>query len=365
MITVTVVLYRATAIVFYSFKSLGHLHLHTETEHMRNFSLRIGSHLLSHLYSTLVVDYISKIQFGRNILHFVFCTYHCLIVYCLPFEGSQLQTRVLPGSEFLLQTCTEIIVRRCTPEVRCQFGIFVHQFRACYVVAIQVTGMFVEFQTEVITVDDQITPVVFLDLRSNGRSIHNFYILQVHSRSLVGVQYKLVFGYGISGREQTFAVLQAISYIQQPFFAFAGFADVQFHSGSLLRSYVEVFYTTGTNYFTVSKQLPIQIVSGKVTEEVFVVHVHFAVLQVSRSCPDVLIIVTHFVHVRIGNTVGTDQTIIAEVLVVTVEVTAISVDSYTVFAFPTNGLVYKVPDETALQVGVFTDQIPIFFETAL
>jgi len=65
MITVTVVLYRATAIVFYSFKSLRHLHLHTETEHMRYFSLRIGSHLLSHLYSTLVVDYISKIQFGR------------------------------------------------------------------------------------------------------------------------------------------------------------------------------------------------------------------------------------------------------------------------------------------------------------
>ena len=55
----------------------------------------------------------------------------------------------------------------------------------------------------------------------------------------------------------------------------------------------------------------------------------------------------------IGVTVGADQTVVAEVVVgciEAVEVAAVSIDFNSVLAFPANGLVDKVPNETALRM---------------
>ena len=73
-------------------------------------------------------------------------------------------------------------------------------------------------------------------------------------------------------------------------------------------------------------------------------------------------------HVGIGVTVGADQTVVAEVVVgciEAVEVAAVSIDFNSVLAFPANGLVDEVPNETALQVRIFADDVPVFFESAL
>ena len=201
MVTVTVVFYRTTTVIFYRFEWLRHLHLHTKTEHGRYLCLLVGCHLLSYFHGTLVIDDISQIQTCRNVLHIIFCIYLYLVAYGFPFERSQLQSRILPSRKLLLQTCTEVIISRRTPEVRCQNSIFIHHFHTCHIVTAQVTTMFVEFQTEVLTVHNQITPVVLLHLRNYSSYVYAFCILQFHWRSLVRIQYKLVFRYGISGRK--------------------------------------------------------------------------------------------------------------------------------------------------------------------
>lgn len=58
----------------------------------------------------------------------------------------------------------------------------------------------------------------------------------------------------------------------------------------------------------------------------------------------------------IGDTVGADETVVAEIGItgiVSVEVSSISVDAYAAFAFPSYRLVHEIPDESALKLVVF------------
>ena len=71
---------------------------------------------------------------------------------------------------------------------------------------------------------------------------------------------------------------------------------------------------------------------------------------------------------RIGYAVGANQTVVVEVIirsVVFVEVAAIAVDAYSVFVFPVERLVYKVPDKSTLIFRIFADDVPVFFESSL
>jgi len=72
--------------------------------------------------------------------------------------------------------------------------------------------------------------------------------------------------------------------------------------------------------------------------------------------------------VRIGHTVGTNQTVVAEVIiraVIFIEVASVAVDIHSVFIFPMAGLVYEVPYKSTLIFRIFADDIPVFFESAL
>ena len=71
---------------------------------------------------------------------------------------------------------------------------------------------------------------------------------------------------------------------------------------------------------------------------------------------------------RVGATVGADQSVVVKIIVrsiVFIEVTTISVDVYSILIFPMVRLVYKVPDKTSLIFGIFAYQIPILFEAPL
>ena len=83
-------------------------------------------------------------------------------------------------------------------------------------------------------------------------------------------------------------------------------------------------------------------------------------------CPNGLIKVTHFVHVRIRYPVRAYQTVITEIIVrtiVLIKISAIRIYLYAVLIFPTHRLVNKVPDESTLKFGIFAYQVPIFFES--
>ena len=68
----------------------------------------------------------------------------------------------------------------------------------------------------------------------------------------------------------------------------------------------------------------------------------------------------NLVHMRIGYAVGTDKTIVTDIDIAgikAVEVTAIGINHLTVLTAPTNGLVYKIPNETTLIFGIFANHI--------
>ena len=83
-------------------------------------------------------------------------------------------------------------------------------------------------------------------------------------------------------------------------------------------------------------------------------------------CPNGLIKVTHFVHVRIRYPVRAYQTVVTEIIVrtiVLIKISAIRIYFNTVFIFPTHRLVNKVPNKPTLEFRIFTYQVPIFFES--
>ena len=83
-------------------------------------------------------------------------------------------------------------------------------------------------------------------------------------------------------------------------------------------------------------------------------------------CPNGLIKITHFVHVRIRYPVRAYQTVITEIIIrtiVLIKISAIRIYLYAVLIFPTHRLVNKVPDESTLKFGIFAYQVPIFFES--
>lgn len=87
-----------------------------------------------------------------------------------------------------------------------------------------------------------------------------------------------------------------------------------------------------------------------------------------RGRPDILVEISNFIHVGIGVAVGTDQTIVTEVVVgpiKAIEVTTVSINADAIFPCPTDGLIHKVPNKTSLQGRILTNQIPIFLETTL
>ena len=70
----------------------------------------------------------------------------------------------------------------------------------------------------------------------------------------------------------------------------------------------------------------------------------------------------------IGLPVGAHQSVVAEVLVVDVirvEVSAVSIDGFALVIGPPQGLVHKVPDKAALELGILAGKVPILLESAL
>ena len=201
MVTVAVVFNRAASVELNGIEVLRHLHLHTEAEHRRYLGILVGCHLLGDFNGTLVVDDIIQIEFGRNGFHVVFGCYLYLIVYSGGSQTDKFQPRILPCSKAVLQAGTEIIVGRSTPEVGSQRSAFFNHFQTINIVFAQVTVSFIELDGEVFTFYYQVVLLVVDDLRSNDSHIGCFYILQVHGRSLVGIQSKLVFGNCMTGSQ--------------------------------------------------------------------------------------------------------------------------------------------------------------------
>ena len=101
------------------------------------------------------------------------------------FQRSQFQFRILPGGIFVLQSGSEVIVGRCTPEVRSQCAAIFHQLHAVDVVTAEITVVFVEIHREVFTFHNQEVAVVIQNGGHDDRKVRCLLVFQFQFRCFV------------------------------------------------------------------------------------------------------------------------------------------------------------------------------------
>ena len=77
--------------------------------------------------------------------------------------------------------------------------------------------------------------------------------------------------------------------------------------------------------------------------------------------------VSNLVGMRVRHAVGTDNAVAVKVVVgwvVVVVVATIFIYLHAIFVFCAKSLVNKVPDKSALELGVFAHQVPVFLKSA-
>ena len=133
----------------------------------------------------------------------------------------------------------------------------------------------------------------------------------------------------------------------------------------LLWGDVEAVDASLLHHVAVLGELPLHTHVVEVAEEELVAYTQAVRLGIHHLSPNILVFVSHFIHMRVGYTVGTDESIAIEIVVggiVVVVVTAIGIDGASLCILSVEGLVDEVPDETALELGVFAHQVPILLK---
>ena len=226
--------------------------------------------------------------------------------------------------------------------------------------------MFVELNPELFASNNQVVVILVINYRLHGFHIVYHHILQIHIGSLEWINHQLLFRHLKVDRQQSVSLLQPKAHIEQPFTMLTGFSIIELNCYRLLWSNVQVIYPTRLLYFSVVYQLPTHVIVRKIPEEVFVIHADDALVGIHHFCPDILVVVAHLIHVRVRHTVRTNQAIVTEILVTGIKLIEVSTVSiyHLAILFPTDRLIYKVPDKATLVFRILTDNVPILFESA-
>ena len=146
-----------------------------------------------------------------------------------------------------------------------------------------------------------------------------------------------------------------------------------------MRGYVDVGDGAVLCLHTIFDEAPCQSIVAQIAEEVFVIHVHFALSCILQGSPDVLVLVSHLVGMRIELAVWTYNSVAVEVVVawvVTVVVATISIFYLSELLIgqqfwfylhrnhdaAMQALIHEIPVETTLEDRIFAYQIPVFFQ---
>ncbi|MPM33724.1 hypothetical protein SDC9_80302 [bioreactor metagenome] len=104
---------------------------------------------------------------------------------------------------------------------------------------------------------------------------------------------------------------------------------------------MEVLFNTRLQHFSVGQDLPFHVITRQITEEILVINTNLKLFigLFHITGPDRLINMTDLIHVRIGYTVGTNQTVVTEVIVgciVSIEVSSVGIYFFAFFVLPTD-----------------------------
>ena len=169
------------------------------------------------------------------------------------FQGSKFQFGILPYCVFALQSCSEVIIGRRTPEVGSQFAAVFHHLHSVHVVTAEITVVLVEVHREVFAFHNQVVPVVVQNRGHNNRKIGSLYVFQFEFRCFVVADAQLLVSDSSSCRQQCLSSFQLIADIEQQFLAGTDILrfNRELYFYSLLGRYFQVGYDACLYHFPV------------------------------------------------------------------------------------------------------------------
>ena len=167
--------------------------------------------------------------------------------------------------------------------------------------------------------------------------------------------------------EQSLSLLETELYIEHILLAISSGELEALESKYLLTlsRYVDIVNTAISHSLTLFKHCPYEVVVSEISEEILVAHLDKTLLQILGCSPNLLIVVAYLISVRIVAAVGSDDTVTVEVVVrcgIAAIVTTIGEDLLALLVGIAETLVYEVPNETTLQSGILTDEVPILLQ---
>ena len=203
------------------------------------------------------------------------------------------------------------------------------------------------------------------------------HLAAVATASLLGNYWELGISHHLTGCEQWFSLLQTEVDVEEYLLALDLALVVRDGEvlGLLCRN-IEVGDGTILSLYAILFQAPCQGIVAQVAEEVLIMYTYLARLGIHHLSPDVLVLISHLVSVRVHLTVWTDDTITVEVIVariILVVITTVAIfylakllivhlvrqDAHGLHDIAVQCLIYEVPVETTLEDRILADQIPV------
>ena len=186
-------------------------------------------------------------------------------------------------------------------------------------------------------------------------------------RSLL--QHQLVVCHLFAGFQDAIGLLQRIPDIQQQFALQARRDAFQRDIDTFLRSDGEFLHHPRPNRPAILQQFPFHAIPVQRDEEVLVADPQGKRGDRSKRRPDVLVLITYFVGMRMQAAVGSDDTVAVKRTVrgvIFIEVAAKDEDMVgaALLRRPAQRLVLEVPDAAALERRILPDQVPVLLEVA-
>ena len=358
VVAIAVVLHRSASIVLHAVVGLWHLELHAVAEHRGDLGLVVGIELLADDNLALSGEGVSKLEGGLDGRQFE----SSLSTVVFDIQLLEFHLRALPDGEALLEAGTVVIIRRGAPELW-QDGVTVEQHGlAIDIEIVDESRPLADGQRG--TCGSELEIADGLLLGDAGRLDivgEDGELIRLDAELLAGKHLTLVDeGLCLAAAElevdENLGIGMMFEYTSHSSFEL-GIGDELALLGSDARDIDGATMTAdGPNEFEVVEAL----------EEVLVIDLKLAFLQIFLGDPYILVIVAHLVSMWIETTIGGNDTIAVEVVVaggIASVVATIGEDLLTRDGtLVAKALINEVPDVATLILGVLADDIPVLLE---
>ena len=119
----------------------------------------------------------------------------------------------------------------------------------------------------------------------------------------------------MTGFEETFPGLEFIAHIQICILSLRQLTDRKGQFPRCAWRYGQIVHNPLLHHASFAHKFPDQPVGGKVAEVIFIEYADTAGFRILEPGPDVLVMVSHLIHVRVRHAVRTYETVVAEIVV--------------------------------------------------